>query len=157
MTMFRPATEEDARYIGANLRKSDRLELERGASESSPSAAPLRSLEASIIAWTLVSPAGTPIAVFGVAPDRRTPQAGIVWLLGTPELARAGKTLVAKGRYYVGLMSKLFAVLHNAVDAENLSTRRWLRALGFEEGDTVQAQRTDHPFTYVFYQRHSDV
>lgn len=144
---FRPATDEDAAYVGVHLRESDRLEVLRS-SGNAPSEAPLKGLRGSIIAWTMVCPEGRPLAVFGVAPDARE-NAGVVWLLGTPEVSRFARTLVRAGRYYVGLMNKLFPVLHNCVDAENVSSLRWLEALGFSRSVDTIPSRTGHPFFYV--------
>lgn len=146
---FRPATDDDALHVGENLRESDRLELSRGGNDD-PLKSPLKSLHKSLIAWTMVRE-GRAIAVFGVAPFKGHETTGIVWLLGTPELERAAKSLVMGGRYYVGLMSRLFPHLCNAVDVENSSTRRWLRALGFVEGDDVTIN--DNPFLLVHYRR----
>jgi hypothetical protein len=91
---------------------------------------------------------GVPIAIFGVAPHKRHPGVGIVWLLGTPEVDRAAKALVKQGRYYVDLMQQLFPMLMNLVDIENSRTRRWLRALGFTEGHIHQTV-AGHPFILI--------
>lgn len=146
---FRLATDEDAYFVGDNLRECDRLELQRGGTEN-PSLSPLRSLHASLIAWAMVRE-GRVIALFGVAPHKRAPGFGIVWLLGTEECERAAKALVSSGRYYVGLMSRLFARLGNLVDVENSTSRRWLRALGFIEGEILLLN--GNPFVEVLYER----
>lgn len=146
---FRPCTEEDARYVGSHLREQDRLELERATGGDAVQEA-VRSFEASLIAWTMVSSSGTPLAIFGASPQP-TPGCGAVWLVGTPEVNRAGKTLVQQGRYYVDLMSRLFPVsLGNFVDLQNTRTRAWLKLLGFREGAIITSPR-GHPFVFISY------
>lgn len=153
MNSFRIATEEDARYVGLHLRDSDWLEIERTGS-ADPYGAPLRSIQKSLISWTMADPQGVPIAVWGVSPFT-LPGVGVVWLLGTPQLDRSGRYLIRQGAYYVDLMGRLFPEgLVNAVDVENSRTRRWLRALGFTEGETVKAS-TGHPFIIIHYKRPS--
>jgi hypothetical protein len=146
---FRLATDEDACYVGENLRECDRLELSRGGNEP-PLTSPLKSLHASLIAWTMVRE-GKPIALFGVGPLKGKPGVGVVWLLGTPGVERAARALVSSGRYYVSLMARLFPTLCNAVDIENSTSRRWLRALGFHEGETILMK--GNPFVVILYRR----
>lgn len=142
---FRLATDEDAYYVGDNLRECDRVEIQRGGTED-PAISPLKSLHASLIAWAMVRE-GRAIALFGVAPFKLAERTGVVWLLGTPECGRAAKTLVRSGRYYVGLMSRLFPILLNAVDVENITSRNWLSALGFKE--IASCELNGNPFVVV--------
>jgi hypothetical protein len=135
MISFQLATEEHARTVQQNLRAVDRLEVERSGGVARTCVE--TSLKSSLIAWAMLRD-GRPIAVFGAAPFQKPSKAmeqkGVVWLLGTDELTHAGKSLVQKGHYYVDLMLRLFpAGLMNAIDPENIRTRRWLRALGFVE------------------------
>jgi hypothetical protein len=130
MITFSLATEEHARAVQLKLRAVDISEVAKAG--SNPMDTVERSLEASLIAWTMFRD-GRPIAVFGVAPHKGAPGVGIVWLLGTDELVHAGRSLVKAGHYYVALMHKLFPKLVNAIDPENKRTRRWLAALGFVE------------------------
>lgn len=151
MITFRLATEEDAVYIGGNLREVDRLEISRA--HPLPTAeGPTRGIRDSLISWTAVDPDGVPIAVFGVAPSGM-PRVGIVWLLATEGVEKYAREFVIKGQHYVSLMSKLFPCLTNAVDAENTRTRRWLRCLGFTESAAVHGKYTGHPFIPVTYVR----
>lgn len=145
---FRPATDRDGAFIGAHLREVDRREIVRGTG-GLPPLAPGKSIEQSIIAWTAVDERGDPIAVFGVAPTG-VQDVGAVWLLATEGVEKHARAFIHSGRYYVALMAKLFACLINAVDSENTRTRRWLRALGFEETGTCVG-RTGHPFVIVKY------
>lgn len=142
-------------YVGVHLREVDRREVERSTGDN-PVSAPLRSVQASIIAWTLLID-GVPAACFGVAPDKRDHRAGVVWLLGTPAVHQAAYALVRSGKYYVSLMKRLYPVLHNMVDAENTTSLAWLKALGFEQGPYACESKSGHPFLYVFHQEPAHV
>lgn len=156
MITFRLATEDDALRVGGSLREVDRLELARGTGHD-PVNAPVRSVHDSTISWCAADSEG-PIAVFGVAPDRGVPGQGIVWFLAVDRAERYGREFLAKGRYYVSLMAKLYPTLTNAVDSENLRTRRWLGRLGFvEEPEMVLGRLTNHPFVIVTYKGSSSV
>lgn len=146
MIDFTLATEEHARAVQQHLRDVDRREVAHMG--GAPATSVEYSLSKSLIAWTMLRD-GRPIAVFGVGPIPQRPGEGCVWLLGTPELQHAGKSLVQKGHYYVGLMLRLFPRgLHNAIDTDNKRTRRWLRALGFTEGKPFTAP-SGHPFVLI--------
>lgn len=154
MITFRLATEADARAVGGSLREVDRLEIERGGTGHTPLSGAQHAIETSMIAWC-AEEGGRPMAVFGVAPHHGAPGLGIVWLLATPGVEAHAREFILNGRYYVGLMSRLFQRLYNLVDAENLRTRRWLKRLGFVEGEAVFGKITNHPFIPVTYTRPS--
>lgn len=56
---------------------------------------------------------------------------GMPWMVGSDELAHHGKTLVSRGRHYVGLMHEEYRFLVNRVDSRNKAAKRWLRRIGF--------------------------
>jgi hypothetical protein len=149
MITFRLATEEDANAVGGSLREVDRLEILRGTGHD-PITAPAVAVQDSLIAWSAVNGEGRVVAVFGVAPHS-VPQVGVVWLLATPEAEHETRAFLAKGRYYVGLMAKLYPTLMNWVDSENTRTRRWLNRLGFVEGEPRPGRLTGHLFIPVTY------
>lgn len=145
---FRLATEADARRVGALLRPVDRTEIERAGTGNTPELAPLVGVQQSLISWAAVNAEGDAIAIFGVAPHTQ-PGIGVVWLLATPESEHETRAFVHAGRYYVDLMERLFPVLLNTVDADNVRTRRWLRALGFTEDPKIITSQSGHPFILV--------
>lgn len=74
---------------------------------------------------------GEPVAVFGVAPTSWIDNEAAPWLLGTEDLPRYGRDLVAMGRDAVADWSQRWHLV-NRVDARNTVSVRWLRRVGFD-------------------------
>ena len=92
---------------------------------------------------------GEPVAVFGVAPTSWIDNEAAPWLLGTEELPRYGRDLVAMGRDAVADWSQRWHLV-NRVDALNTAAVRWLRHIGFE----VEAGDGMVPFRFRATQTH---
>ncbi len=150
MIEYRLATVGDARQVGANLRHSDREELALSLGLD-PEGATVMSVEKSVIAWAALKE-GRAIAVFGVGPYPGQQRVGVVWFLATPEVADYAVQFVKTGRYYVRLMGRIYPRLVNAVYTKNLRSRRWLRALGFTEGQVLPEYGVGRaPFVLIAY------
>lgn len=63
--------------------------------------------------------------IFGVTPT------GVVWMLGTPKLLEARRTLLRLTPKYLEQMLQNHPRLYNMVHAENSVAIRWLKAIGF--------------------------
>lgn len=74
---------------------------------------------------------GKPCAVFGVA------HGGVIWLVGTDEIARHPVTFYRVSRRIFPVLSAGYSSLENYVDARNTLSLRWLQWLGFEIGAPV--------------------
>lgn len=82
--------------------------------------------------WTVsIEIDGKLVGMAGLTPDRDH-AAALIWLLGSPELDRAGKSLCAFGRAWLPRALGEFPSLYNVVPAANEATIRWLRWLGFD-------------------------
>jgi hypothetical protein len=129
---FRPATEDDARYIGANLRAGD-LKEARLMSTLPPPDLLEQSRVSSI--WSRTADVdGKPSMIFGLARSHIEGW-GVPWLLATDQFDAINRRLVRRCHIQVAEMHTLFPCLHNIVHRENLVSIKWLRWLGFSIGD----------------------
>lgn len=126
---YRTATLRDAAAIAADLRPSDREELE-AAGRTDMALAVMESIALSEESVVLEGDNG-PVAVFGVA--RVSEEEGVPWLLGTTSLDRERGRLLTDARVVVHNMRKGYRVLSNYVYEGNTKSRRWLKWLGFDE------------------------
>lgn len=125
--VIRPTRAGDAELLAANLRKSDRAEL-AAVGFDDPLPAIAGSVDVSALCWSAFAD-GELACIIGVSPfDGAT---GSPWMLGTPLLDAHSRVLVRKTPEYIALMLKAFPRLLNFVHAENTTSVRWLRRLGF--------------------------
>jgi hypothetical protein len=128
---FRPATETDARYIGANLRACDLLEAQMLSSMPMPDLLE-QSRAASV--WSRVADVdGSPAMIFGITPSSREGW-GVPWLLATDKFSAINKRLVRRCHIQVREMHTHYPNLHNIVHRSNATSINWLRWLGFSIG-----------------------
>lgn len=124
---IRPTQIGDAELLAANLRASDRAELE--ACGFDDMLAPVAgSVTVSTLCWTALVDDQV-ACVIGVSPlEGRT---GSPWMLGTPLLDQHSRVLVRKTPEYIARMLRVYPHLLNYVHARNSTSVRWLRRLGF--------------------------
>jgi len=149
MPTVRKARRCDCVRIGIHLRQSDRVELTRAGQGGMPWWDVLmHSRDLSSVAWTVLDDEGLPFAMFGVAPDPSVEGAGLVWFLATDELAENQMYVARHSRRYVDEMNEMYPVLHNYVDAENLTSLGWLGWCGF--GSLGDVFINGHPFVHIY-------
>ena len=145
----RRARAEDVEPIGWNLRQCDVAELHDGVG-ATPIPALLHSYKVSSSAWT-IHIGDEPVAMFGVAPDSEIPGCGHVWYLATERWDREGRRdMIAASRLFVDAMLDGFDLIGNFVDCRNAMSVKWLKHLGFTEGETVRNTASGLPFVYLF-------
>jgi hypothetical protein len=132
------AAPNDVLWISSNMRQEDRLEIERFYEES-PCDVLRFSFEQSVMSWTAYRPDGLPVAMWGVAKAPDKPHVGIPWMIGTDYIAECYRDFVSFSRHFDITMSRYFHVLVNAVDVEYAGARRWLKWLGYQEGNTIKS------------------
>ena len=124
---IRPTETGDAALLAANLRASDRAELQ--AVGFWDALAPIAdSVVTSSLCWSAFAD-GELACILGVAPLGE--QTGAPWMLGTPVLDAQSRVLVRETPHYITRMLGAFPHLLNFVHAENTTSVRWLRRLGF--------------------------
>lgn len=127
---FRRAEIEDADALARVLREADRREIQaavgRGAAET------LREGVAnSDPCWAAAGSGGALLALFGVVPDAGKPRSGMIWLLGSEDLARQRFAVARASRACVARIEDQYDKLWNYVDARNEAHIRWLKWCGF--------------------------
>jgi hypothetical protein len=84
--------------------------------------------------------------VLGVAPLSVVSGIGSPWMIGTPVLDRHQRVLVRQTPEYISKMLKAFPHLVNYVYAQNTTSVRWLRRLGFTLHDAEPYGALGEPF-----------
>lgn len=144
--MIRDAYIEDAHYLKTRLRQADAAEV-RAATGRRPEAIVPLSFELSVRKYVLQSDTDErPIAMYGVAPDPKVPDAGIVWMLCTPRIKEVSKSLLRAAPDLVRELQQHYPTLHNIVHARNLTSVRWVQSAGFEIGGGIMLH--SEPFFY---------
>ena len=139
---FRPATPDEAAYIGSNLRPADRREHSVFTTEF-----PERSFRRAVESGQQVYAAhvgGNPCVLIGVHPD--SGGNGRVWLMSTPDVSQAPVAVLKETRKWRDRWLRRYPKLWNIVDARNRVHVRWIETVGFRLGDEVQVH--GHPFIY---------
>lgn len=131
VTLPEDTVREAVEYIAANLREADAAEIRAtvGADED-PFWAIVESWFASTVSWLIIDGEGLPIGIFGVSPHAAM-KVGIVWLIGTPDLEKAGIRVARETRKYVAEMQDIYPILSATVDERNDTSLRWLIWAGF--------------------------
>jgi len=119
----------DIAIIAQNMREADRKEIWRSSTHT-PDSGVRTAFFSSEKSWTGCKD-GVPFVMFGFACVSMTARVYNIWLLGTPEIERAGLVFLKKSRIFVDRMRKLAAVLENWVDSENAVSIKWLKWCGF--------------------------
>lgn len=130
------------------MRESDRLEVFHWAGDT-PARAVQQALEASDLSICILNEEREAAGLCGVT-GYQGGHYRLIWLLGTDELTstRAHRRLmVQEGRRWVdALLAAGMGPLGNACMWKNATSRRWLRALGFEFGAPYPAGRSAELF-----------
>lgn len=93
-----------------------------------------------------------PFAICGVTDDPTHDGHGVIWFLGTAEIASCPLAILTEAHVWLRHWGRRYPFLHNVVDSRNLLHRRWLKLLGFEEGARVD--RSGVRFIHII--RHSE-
>lgn len=130
MLQFRPAQPGDAAVLGPILREADRLEIQATVGRD-----PTHTLGEGIASadpcWAVLAGSGPLMALFGVVPDAGNAGSGMIWLLGSDELARHHFTVLRLSRLWVARLHERYERLWNYIDARNTGHIAWLRWCGF--------------------------
>lgn len=126
---IRQTRPDDADALFENLRPADRAEcLAYGDEDILPGIRD--SVRRSMLCWSGFVD-GELAAILGVVPLNFIGGVGSPWMLGTTVLDRHARVLVRETPDYIARMLRAFPHLVNFVHAENTTSVRWLRRLGF--------------------------
>ena len=127
--LIRPTQAGDVEILAANLREQDLAET--GAyGHADPLPGLRRSVAHSMLCWSAFAD-GELACIIGVAPLSVLGGIGSPWMMGTPVLDAHSRVLVRRTPEYIAKMLKAFPHLVNHVHAENTTSVRWLKRLGF--------------------------
>jgi hypothetical protein len=137
MAHIRPATVDDARSLAPRLRQADVAEIEAGLGLP-----PLDGLLLSMLtgpSWAIVHD-GLVIGIFGAGRHPRHQNTGVVWMLGSADVARPEikYEFLQRSRQVCDLFNERYPVLTNYIDARNELHVRWIRWLGFKIVNTTE-------------------
>jgi len=148
MLRIRPATLGDVYFMSSRLRGDDVRELET-AMQMSARRTLYHSFAQSHLCF-VGSPERDPVVMFGVGPDPRNPQLGIIWMVGTHDLAKSSRSIIRQTPEVLQSFLVLYPEgLHVLSDSRNLLHQRWLNLIGFQVLDTQDVHGV--PFLHVFY------
>lgn len=120
----------DADVLARTLRHADRLEIQ--AVEGRDPAETLREgIASSDPCWAVLNASGGLISLFGVVPDVGNPRSGMIWLLGSEELANNRFTVLRASRAWVDRVHQQYDYFWNYVDSRNQVHISWLHWCGF--------------------------
>ena len=142
--LIRPTEPGDADLLIANLRPSDLAECQ-AYGRPDIAAGIASSVNRSVLCWSGFVD-GELAAILGVAPINMLTGIGSPWMLGTPVLDRHQRVLVRSTPEYIGRMLKAFPHLVNFVHAQNTTSVRWLRRLGFSLDEAAPFGALGEPF-----------
>jgi hypothetical protein len=125
----RPAEPGDAEALAPRLRAADLREIE-AAVGMAPGPMLRHGVRTSNPCYAVVED-GQVLALFGAIPSARRPETGVVWLLGSEELAAHASFIVRSSKAWIAKLHERYRVLGNYVDARNEVHVRWLRWCGF--------------------------
>lgn len=127
----RPVAPGDIAALAPRLREADIREIEAATGEP-PLEALERCAQASDPCYVVAmgpEATGEVIALFGVVPAE--PDRGVVWLVGSDEIARHGVAFARDSRAWVARLHQRYRILGNCADVRNEVHLRWLGWCGF--------------------------
>ena len=129
---FRTPTEQDIRFLSANMSASDIAELDLifGMTPEQGIRMSIANSSKYFICAAVVD--GRVVCIFGAAYSLLLSDTAFCWLLSTMELRRYFKRLLKETRKIFNMMLEHWPILTNIVDARNKGTIAWLKMLGAE-------------------------
>jgi hypothetical protein len=147
---IRDATEEDAVYLSTRLRAIDVREI-GAVSGRSPKAALISGVRGSEYCKAGVAD-GEVVCIYGVRRVSALDDECVIWMLGTDELPKHAVRFIRGCSAEVVSMVQQFKLVENWCHAENKTTIRWLKWLGFKIEEAAPYGRKNEPFHH-FYAR----
>ena len=129
--LVRPARNEDADYIGNNLRRAYLMEMRAVEGKDVKPADSLKNgIAASLDPQTALFN-GRPAVIAGVVPTEEDDSIGYIWLMGTNDIFDHKITFLRETIPWLDRLSKPFRAVCNVVDKRNTLHVRWLKWMGF--------------------------
>ncbi len=127
MAHYRPALITDCDELAPRMRTQDAKEVWHSHGLT-PLEALVFSFEKAEESFSIIHD-GQVIGMFGVG--QVTPNIGIPWLLGSDELPKIAREFIPQSREWIAKVHERYDLLFNFVYANNTTSIRWLKWLGF--------------------------
>lgn len=141
-------------HVARNMRQADRVEIWLS-SRSEPLDALRKGLEQSDQCYTLLVD-DAPTLIFGIVERSILDRTGTIWMLGTDDIHK-----IRFGRLEFTIMQNVlnelvadYNVVENYVHAQNDTSIKWLRAMGFEFDDPAPLGVFGAPFQHFEMRAH---
>lgn len=143
------ATWEDAMWMSSHLRVEDVEEVWACSRRTPEDSLCLAHRYAAYSLLMRPAEGADPVAIFGISYDGTYPGRGVVWLLATPEVSKHARGVLRTARGWLARFLREFPEgVHNIIDSRNALHLRWVRLLGFKEGETIL--RNGVPFIHIY-------
>ncbi len=126
---IQPATSVDVAFLAVVM--DDNHEPWNGAPDGLPADRLLQTCACSTQIWAAHDSAGTPTALWGVAPMSDDPDVGHLWMLACEPFDNNPEEFQALSRLVFGEMLDQFPRLENFIDGHKVRAIELLRAIGF--------------------------
>ena len=125
-----PATYEHGIMLAPYLREADKREI-RASVGWTPEKALTHSIALSEPGYAVVTPDGSPMAVFGASPYQD--KFGLVWFMSSDQIFKLNRLdFIKNSKFWVEKFFDDYDIIFNVVDARNKVHIRWLKWIGFE-------------------------
>ena len=131
MLRFRPAQGIDAAALAPRLRQADADEIQ-AAVGLDPERVLTVGIRSSDPCWAVTVGDDKIIALFGVEPEPASARRGVVWMLGSDELAIHSIAVLRLSRHWLDRLHERYDCLWNYIDQRNERHIEWLRWCGFD-------------------------
>lgn len=128
-----PSTQGEVAHIAQGLRAHDRQELQAVHGDGVDLLNCLRrAVSVSEQCFTLWTPDGEPVGLYGVAAVSLLGGSGCPWFLAADRVQDYPRDIVVLGKQSVREWGRRYDQLFNYVDARNRRSVAWLRRIGFD-------------------------
>lgn len=127
---IRDAVISDARDVAPLLRQADIRDI-KAKSDRTVLQVLKNGIKNSDPVYAIVNSNNKPFALFGVVPDEYDKCKGLVWHVGTDDIARYSRFYLRNTRKWIDRLHSRYRVLWNCADPANEAQVRWMLWCGF--------------------------
>ena len=126
--VVRDSNDDDALYIGLNMREADKKEI-WASHNHRPLEAMKLSLDESFMCLTVLD-RKVPVLMFGIVPRSLLGETATIWMLATDGINNIKRRFVRHSRSFIKIFLGYFPILENYVYEENIKSIEWLMMCG---------------------------
>lgn len=84
--------------------------------------------------YTVTLADGRYAGMFGIVPEKNIPNTAAIWMVTTPAISEIAMGFIRGSKVWIQQFNERFPLLYCNVYSKNAFTRRWLKIMGFVEG-----------------------